>query len=173
MPESSEHNPSIEAVETLPSQITRTLILISGRDELSTRPLDEDLVANQKQFGKDTDDYAAMVSVHQSNAAVLRDNSGTEKYLGIHEEVRRKVRVMMSGKPITYLEETPDARNIWVGDNVQLLTPDQAANTPYGGRTALDWAKAGGKTPEMVVRASNGYFYPANAKDIVVPESKR
>ncbi|MCL5434823.1 MAG: hypothetical protein M1405_00340 [Patescibacteria group bacterium] len=171
MSESGEYKPSAESVEVLPPEIKRELLVVRGRSGLLIEPLDESLVANQGQFGKDTGDYASMVIVHQNNS--MPGSTGTERFLGIHEEIRRKVRVAIDGKSTDFLEAVPESRNIWVGDYVKLFTPEEAAKMEYAGRKALDWAQSGGKAPEMVAKASDGYFYPATGKDIVVPAVKR
>lgn len=61
-------------------------------------------------------------------------------------------------------------RNVWVGENTQLLTPEVAKKRLLGGQTALDWATHNGVDPEMVVRANNGHFYPASTNDIVMSD---
>ena len=171
MTEASEVKPAAEHVEILSAEVRRTLLLIRGRSGLLEEPLNEFIVANQRQFGRDTDDYASMVLAHQTNT--FPGSKENEIYLGIHEEVRRKVRVVIDDKPVDFLEAVPEVRNIWVGDNVQLLTAEQAGKKEHEGRTALDFAKSGGEIPEMVVWASDCRFYPATARDIVVSAVKR
>jgi len=156
-----------EITKMLPDVITRQLIVIRGRSGLLLEDLNEGLVKNQAQFGKGTDDYVSMVKVHEYN---LKEPGGT--ILGVHEEVRRRCAVPIDGVYTEFVESVPHVKNIWVGENVKLITPDEAAKWEYSGSTALKWATINGVTPERVVRASNGYFYPATNNDIVVSGKK-
>ena len=153
-----------ESVRKLPDAISRQLLIVKGRSGLLTEDLNDDLVENQARFGKGTDDYLAMAEAHQLNAG--------GDVLGIHEEVRRRRIVTVGGVETEFIEADPKVKNIWVGKYVKLLTPEEAAETPYAGQTALKWATINGKSPEMVVKANNGYFYPATKNDIAI-SSKR
>src|SRR3989338_1958965 len=84
MTEASEVKPAAEHVEILSAEVRRTLLLIRGRSGLLEEPLNEFIVANQRQFGRDTDDYASMVLAHQTNT--FPGSKENEIYLGIHEE---------------------------------------------------------------------------------------
>jgi len=90
-------------------------------------------------------------------------------YLGIHEVTWRRVRAFIDNTNFSLIEETPSVRNIWVGENAKLYTPQEAEQIPHKRQTALAaasrWTEA---TPEMVARAINGEFYPATKNDIVV-----
>ena len=154
-----------EPVRQLPDAISRQLLVIKGRSGIQLKPLDEYLVRNQAQFGKGTDDYLAMVEVHQRNI-------DADHLLGIHEEIRKRYMITVDGVETEFLEAQPTVKNVWVGQYVKLLTPEEAATTEYAGSTALKWATINGKPPEMVVKANNGFFYPATRSDIVIP-SKR
>lgn len=152
-----------EAVRLLPDQVTRQLILVRGRSGPLTQDLDDGVVRNQAKFERGTDDYVAMVTAHQNT------NIGLDaKVLGIREEVRKRCIVAVDGQETEFVEATPFVRNIWVGEHVKLLTPEEAAKTPYSGQTALYWAMGQGGVPEMIVRADNGYYYPATKDDIVM-----
>lgn len=152
-----------EAVRLLPDQVTRQLILIRGRSGPLTQDFDDWVVRNQARVGRDTDDYVAMVIAHQNT------NIGLDaKVLGIHEEVRKRCMVTVDGQETEFIEAVPLVRNIWVGEHVKLLTPEEAAKTSYSGQTALYWAMGQGGVPEMIVRADNGYYYPATKNDIVM-----
>lgn len=155
-----ETSSSVEGARLLPDSVTRQLIVVRGRSWLLYEDFDDLLVENQAKFGKGTDNYVAMVHGGKIGSG--------EYILGIHEETSKRCIVMIDGIETEFVEANPQARNIWVGEYAKLLTPEEAQKTPYGGRTALDWATWGGKTPEMVVRASNGYFYPATSNDEVI-----
>src|SRR3990167_1742619 len=154
-----------EAARLLSDQVTRQLILIRGRSGPLTQDFDDWVVRNQARFGRDTDDYVAMVTAHQNTNIVL-----DAKVLGIREEVRKRCIATVDGQETEFVEATPFVRNIWVGEHVKLLTPEEAAKTPYSGQTALYWATVNKIVPEMVVRANNGYFYPATKNDIVMSD---
>lgn len=98
--------------------------------------------------------------------------SPREKVLGIRETTRRQFRINVNGEQITTQEATPTIVNKWISwadtSCVQLITAGKAKEYQYAGKTALEWATVNGKVPEMVVRANNGYFYPATSNDIIV-----
>lgn len=165
--EAGEGTSIVEGARLLPEEIRRQLIVVRGRSGLLFEDFDNWLVENQAKFGKGTDDYVAMVQVHDSSKM-----GPGEKVLGIHEEVSKRCTVVIDGKETEFVEANPQIRNIWVGEYANLLTPEEAANTPYSGRTALDWATQGGKTPEMIIRANNGYFYPATKNDVVMSDKR-
>lgn len=153
-----------EIAKMLPDTIRRQLIVVRGRSGLLLEDFRDWVVRNQAQFGKGNDDYASMVKAHENT----NNSSDGAKILGVHEEVRRTCRILIDGKQTEFVEANPSVRNVWVGKYVKLLNADGAANTEYAGSTALKWATNNGIVPEMVVRASNGYFYPATKKDIVI-----
>lgn len=147
----------------LPPRVDRKLLGTKGRSGLLLHDMDEWRVRNQAQFGRDTSDYVSMVLAH-------RGMSGLDDILGIQEETRRMFQVKMGREQLEVMEALPFIRNIWVGEHVKLLTPEQAAEYPHGGQTALRWATINGQVPEMVARASNGYFYPATRDDIALSD---
>lgn len=164
----TEHREDVvanESVRKLPDAISRQLLVIKGRSGLQLQEFDKGLVKNQADFGKGTDNYVAMAEVHQHNV-------GGDDVLGVHEEVRKSRMVTVDGVETVFVEAAPMVKNIWVGKHVKLLTPTEAAEYPYAGQTALKWATVNGQSPEMVVKASNGYFYPATKNDIVMPSER-
>ncbi|MBI2420597.1 MAG: hypothetical protein HYV38_00745 [Candidatus Levybacteria bacterium] len=165
-----EEGTSTEPVKRLPDRVFRGLVVADGRRPMFIRGLDDDLVANQRLLGRDTDNYAAMVSVHQRNS-LPPGQSGNERYLGIHEEVTRRFELAVNGETIEVQETEPFSRIIWVGDNVRIISATEAAEIPHAGKTALYWAMMNNeqRIPESVVRASDGYYYPAHPEDITVP----
>lgn len=109
-----------------------------------------------------------MVEAHQNTNAGLSD-----KVLGIKEEVRKRRMVIgEDGTETEFIEANSKVRNVWVGQYVELMTPKKAANTPFSGQNALYWATVNKVVPEMVVKASNGYFYPATKNDVVMHPKK-
>lgn len=154
-----------ERVRILPDAINRRLLVVKDRSGLQLQDLDETLVGNQAHFGRGTDDYVSMVEVHETNRLT--------RVLGVREEVRKVRMVIVDGVETEFLERSPKVRNIWVGDYVKLFTPNEAAKIPYAGQTALKWAIINGISPEMVVKANNGLFYPATKNDIVMSNSKK
>lgn len=90
-------------------------------------------------------------------------------YLGIQEMTWRRIRAFLDGTNFSLVEETPSVRNIWVGEDTKLYTPEEAKQIPHKRQTALISASRWQSTPpEMVVRAKNGEFYPATINDIVI-----
>lgn len=167
MTELGETTSQTEVAKPLADQVTRQLILIKGRSGLLIQDMDAWVVKNQAQFGRGTDNYEGMVQAHQNT------NVGLEaKVLGIHEEVRKRRTISVGGQETEFVEATPQVKNVWVGQYVKLMTPEEAAKTPFGGQNALSWATVNKVSPEMVVKASNGYFYPATKNDIVVAPTK-
>lgn len=145
----------------LPNYVGRKLMVIRGRSGMLLEEFNSGVVANQAMFGRNEDDHLAMVRAHS--------NVGIADYvLGVHEEVRRRLTVILDNEEIEFMEANPFVRNIWVGDYVKLYTPEVADTMEYAGRTALKWATVNGRVPEMVVKAVNGYFYPATRNDITI-----
>lgn len=152
-----------EVAKPLPDKVTRQLILIKGRSGLLIQDMEAWVVDNQAKFGRGIEDYEGMVHAHQNT------NVGLEaKVLGIHEEVRKRRTISVGGQETEFVEATPQVKNVWVGQYVKLMTPEEAAKTPFGGQNALSWATVNKVTPEMVVKANNGYFYPATKNDVVI-----
>ncbi len=159
-----------EPLRKLPDSITRSLLITTGRNGLQQRGFDGWIAQNQTPFRPEADDYyLAMVAAHQGSMVIPTD----ARILGIREEVTRRCMVIEDGTETEFVEASPIARNIWVGDkHVRLLTPDEAAKIDYSSQTALKWATINGVVPEMVVKANNGYFYPATKNDIVISPQK-
>lgn len=133
-------------------------LLVARREKgLLLEDFDPVVVENQRRLGRDVDDYFSMVVAHQNTTYEA-------KILGIHIETRRRLLVTLDGEEVEFVEANPFVRNIWVGENVRLYSPDQAVVYEY----ALRWDTVGGQTPEMVVYANNGYFYPATRNDSIV-----
>jgi ribosomal protein L19 len=156
-----------ESLRKLPDSITRQLLIVKGRSGLQLQNFDNFLVRNQAQFGRGTDDYVSMVKIHQNSGELI-----DAKVLGVREEVRKRRMVIEDGVETEFAEAKPRIRNIWVGEYAKLITPDEAAKTEYDGQTALKWATINGILPEMVAKASNGYFYPATKNDVVMSPKK-
>lgn len=145
----------------LPPSVDRKLLVVRGRSGLLTEDLDRLVVENQRRFGRNPDDYLSIVFTHQNVNSAAR-------ILGIREETRRRLLVVLGEEEVEFVEAKASVRNIWVGEHVRLYAPHEAARRDYAGRNALEWATLSGQTPEMVVHANNGYFYPAAANDIIL-----
>lgn len=156
-----------ESLRKLPDSITRQLLIVKGRSGLQLQNFDDWLVRNQAQFGKGTDDYVSMVQVHQNSGSLI-----DTKILGVKEEVKKRRMAIEDGIETEFVERTPRVRNIWVGEYAKLFTPDEAAKTAFAGKTALNWATINGVVPEMVAKASDGFFYPATRNDVVMSPKK-
>lgn len=150
-----------EGPRFLPDGVYRQLIIIKGRSGPLLRDYDKGVMRNLEWMDHGPDDFGSIVRGHQNTDSTI-------KVLGIYEEIRKRCVVVVDGVDTEFHEATPKYKNIWVGEHVKLLTPEEAAETHYGGRTALDWASQGGPKPKMVVRANDGYFYPANVNDVVI-----
>jgi hypothetical protein len=153
-------------IKRIPEMVTRKLLIVEGRSEIKQADYDPFLVRNQAQFGKGEDDYAAMVQVHQNNMSVLNSH-----VLGVTEQKREAFKqVAPDGTKKTFIEDPPRTVNYWVGEHVKLLTPEEAEAIPFAGQNGLYWATQGakGEKPELVVRANNGYFYPAKKGDFII-----
>lgn len=156
-----------QRVEILAPSINREVLYVStvpGRSVLLVKPFDPSLVGLQAQFGRGEDNVAAMAVVHEN----LR-----EKVLGIRETTRRQFRITVDGEQIITQEATPTVVNKWISwastsPHEQLITAGEAQEYQYAGKTALEWATVNGEVPEMVVKANNGYFYPATLNDVIV-----
>jgi len=147
-------------VEILKPEVRREALLRRGREGLQAVPFDPVRVKNQEQLGRAVDDAAAVVKVH---AGV-----GNEA-LGVRETTTRHFAITVDGEVIIVKAE-PTVVNKWISYPdmpAKFLTQEQAKNTPYAGKTALEWAAHGGKIPECVVQVG-GQFYPATPKDIIV-----
>ena len=164
----SEIPAGTERARKLPDAISRQLIVIRGRSGLLFEDFNEGLVENQARFGRGTDDYVSMVKMHKN----FNNSLDGANILGVREEVGKKCAVSIDGEEIEFVEAKPLVKNIWVGEHVRLLTPEEAAKWEYSGSTALEWATIEGVVPERVVRANNGYFYPATKNDIVMSGKK-
>lgn len=152
------------SITRLPDEITRELVFIKGRSGLLYEPFNPGLVANQARFDKPESNLEAMFQVHARNA------SADKRILGIREMVKECFDIIFDGQSRTVVSKDPQTKTTWFGSGVRIISPEEAAQIPYAGRTALNWAKdlilIG--TPEMVVKANNGFFYPASRKDIAV-----
>lgn len=157
-----------QRVEVLEPSVVREILFVEDdHSGLKTKPFDSILVEHQIRSGRGIDDPVQMVLMH--------DNFG-EKELGIRETTKQQYSITIDKKQIVTEEKKPSVKNIWISwanKFCKLLTIDEARETQYGGKSALEWATTdGGKVPEMVIRASNGYFYPATSKDEVVTANK-
>lgn len=162
----SEAEPAVlPEIKSGPEEVTRRLIVVENRSGIQLKDFDPWVVDNQAQFGEREDDVASMVRAHEN---AKYQGTGT-RVLGVSVDKRDTLeRVLPDGTSIRFVEDPPRTVNHWVGESVQLLTPEEASKTPYAGKTALEWASQGGVTPAMVVRANNSYFYPAGINDKVV-----
>ncbi len=167
MSEKAEGPVASESLRKLPDSITRQLLIVKGRSGLQLQNFDNFVVRNQAQFGRGTDDYVSMVKIHQNSGELI-----DAKVLGVREEVRKRRMAIEDGIEIEFVEANPSVRNIWVGEHARLLTPDEASKTDYAGQTALKWATVNRVLPEMVAKASDGYFYPATKNDVVMSPKK-
>lgn len=148
----------------LPHKVERNLIVYRGGLGLKSFEFGEDLNA---------DDPLATIRSQQCSSFIAG------RILGIHEESKRRLSV----DGTEYVEANPLIRNIWVGENSRLYTPEEAATIQHGETNALRWALEHESAltqivltgtclyPEMVVRASNGRFYTATKNDTVFPYS--
>lgn len=143
--------------------IERKLLGVKGRSGLIAVDFDEFVVRNQEQFGRGTSDYVSMVMAH-------RGISSLDRVLGIREATIRRCALDLNGEIVEFVEARPFTRNIWIGEYVRLISRDEAAKMPYAGQTALSWATVNNQVPKLIVRADNGYFYPATPLDIVKNE---
>jgi len=149
-------------ITKLPDEIQRCLVFISGRHgSLQFKPFDPAIVANQSGLGRPESDLESMFKAHD------RMSSLGEQVLGIREEVRRRFILVVDSLAQDVVSRIPDVKTTWFGEYAKLMTTDEARMVSFAGRTAFDWAKSGKTDPEMVVKARNGYFYPASVKDNV------
>jgi hypothetical protein len=160
-----------EDFELLTPEIKRQLIVVKPRMGPLLVDFNPIVVENQAEFGRDTSDYETMVVAHGN--CITEEISIEDKILGVREETRKAANILIDGRETKFVEAEPSVRNIWVGRHVKLYTPEDAAKYDYGGQTALRWATRSGVVPEMVVKASNGYFYPATKNDIVVTSDRQ
>lgn len=152
-----------ERVVVLAPLVVREVLFVERRSGLKTKPLDPFKVKNQAQFGRGEDDAAAMAQVHAGFG---------EFPLGMRTTTIRNYRITTpDGESVEVQESKPSVKNEWISwaeKQVTLLTKGEAKNISHSGRTGLEWASNGKTVPDRVVRASNGFFYPATSHDIVV-----
>lgn len=163
----NEASPAVErAPINLEPRIDQKLIVVKGRSGISFQDFKPQVVENQAGFGRTTADYVSMVVAH-------RNTVPDYKILGIHQEKRRRCLVQTDGgEQVEFEEANPLKVNVWVGEHVKMYTSEEAAVIEYAGSSALKWATVDGQTPEMVVKASDGLFYPANRNDIIMSDKK-
>jgi hypothetical protein len=149
-------------VEMIEPEVRREILILRGREGLKEIPFDPFVVKNQEQFGKTVDNAVAMAEAHAKYG---------DEALGVRETTTRRFNITVDGEIIQANEANPKIVNKWISYKdmpARFLTPEQASNTQYSGRTALDWATRNGKTPERVVVAGDRY-YPATNRDVIVP----
>lgn len=104
------------------------------------------------------------------------------RILGIHEEARRRLSIKTQGEEVEFIEANPFIRNSWVGEGIELYTPEEASTIKHSGETARRWHSfmfehgslnslfyTGNSNLEMIVKATDGYFYAATKNDTVFP----
>lgn len=162
----SEFPPPTESLTVLPPDVKRQLMVVKGRKPLELEDLEEFVLQNLSQFGHDRNDYTAIVrgheNVHSASAGII---------LGVHEETRQRIKAIIDGKEIEFVQTTPQVKNVWVdAKSTKPITPAEARRIPFGSREDLDWTTIGnkGKDPEMVVQAKDGKFYSATRNDVVL-----
>lgn len=154
-------------INQLPDEVSRSLVYVSGRSGIQLKPFDPGIVANQAHFGCPESDLTAMFIAH--NVAAIG-----ETILGIREETKRRYDLVFAdGETEAVLSKDSEVATTWFGENVKIMARDEAGKTEYAGQTALKWATVGEVVPDAVVRARNGYFYPASPNDKAVSVKHR
>ena len=138
--------------------VGRRLIIARGQNEMGLRVVDNRVMKLLAEEGRDQDPLA-----------ILRGHGNSvEQFLGLHQQTRRRIRAFIQNTNFSLLEEEPTINNIWVGEDVELLKPEDVGEKIVA-RGVTDREISGGRRfPEMIVRAANGRLYPATKNDIVV-----
>lgn len=150
-------------IEELSPTTTQDLIVYNNRTGLRVENPDDRIL--RKCGGN----VSNIIQQHQNNTlANIRPEE--DCILGITETSRRTFIINVNGEMINVISATPLVRNIWVGENVRLLTLEETKIYSFAREVIESFAKKNGKLPEMIVCARNGRFYPASSSDEVIKE---